>query len=67
MDYCEGCRYKGTLNGYGGYCTYIFVEGHSRPCPPGKGCTVKVLKERGKKRGKKERISGKAESTGGGK
>jgi hypothetical protein len=21
------------------YCNYIFIEGHKRPCPPGKGCT----------------------------
>ena len=66
-DYCDGCRYRGMLNGYGYCCNYIFATGHRRPCPPGEGCTEKVLRERRKKRGKKERISGETESTGGGK
>ena len=37
---CEGC-----LHWYGAYlfarcCNYIFDMGNSRPCPPGRDCTV---------------------------
>lgn len=44
--YCKGCIYWG-----GGFsdtkcCNYIFMNDHSRPCPPGKDCTEKVLKKR---------------------
>ena len=40
---CSGCKYY-----FGDYianrcCNYIFVEGHRRPCPPGDGCTAKVI------------------------
>jgi hypothetical protein len=27
-------------------CNYIFIKGHSRPCPPGKACTVKVKRRK---------------------
>ena len=36
--YCKGCKYWGSNYG-SGCCNYIFIEGHRRPCPPGKGCT----------------------------
>lgn len=40
--YCEGCDYY-----FGDYdlsktCNYIFIVGKPRPCPPGKGCTVRI-------------------------
>jgi len=36
---CKGCQYwRGSTPGF--YCcNYIFDEGHSRGCPPGKDCT----------------------------
>lgn len=37
--HCIGCRYY-----YGSYdvmCNYILETGQRRPCPPGKGCTVR--------------------------
>lgn len=47
---CEGCIYYKKLDPNGGNaqkaCHYILVEGHRRPCDPGKDCTVKVLGER---------------------
>ena len=33
---CIDCRFFQT-----GSCSYIFIVGHSRPCPPGRECTVK--------------------------
>ena len=46
-DYCDGCEYwcGDYKNNY--CCNYIFVEGYSRPCPPGKDCTVKKPKKKG--------------------
>ena len=40
---CDDCFYysrgrSGDLR----CCTYIFKNGHSRPCPPGDDCTEKV-------------------------
>jgi hypothetical protein len=49
--YCEGCVYfQGEITKM---CSYIFVKGKSRPCPPGKDCTVKI--ERKRYREKKKR------------
>lgn len=44
---CDGCRYW-----YGTYvasrcCNYMFVIGHSRPCPPGWECTEWTPKKPG--------------------
>ena len=50
---CAGCVYMTFIAGYLGCCDYIFMEGKRRPCPPGKGCTVK------KKKGKKVTEDGK--------
>lgn len=33
------CFYRGKI-GEHHCCNYIFEEGHSRPCPPGPGCTA---------------------------
>ena len=49
--YCEGCVYY--EGGFTKMCSYIFIKGKSRPCPPGKDCTVKI--ERKRYREKKER------------
>lgn len=43
---CKGCVYLGYIGGELGCCNYIFMKGHSRPCPPGKECTVKEKKSR---------------------
>jgi hypothetical protein len=49
--YCEGCvYYQGEITKC---CNYIFHKGKSRPCPPGKDCTVRI--ERKGYREKKER------------
>ena len=44
--YCKGCVYWGGdyVNNF--CCNYIFCEGHRRPCPPGKDCTVKIKGKR---------------------
>lgn len=50
--YCKGCVYNAEMSSCTyGYCNYIFVEKKRRPCPAGKGCTVKV---KGKTRRAKE-------------
>ena len=47
---CKGCIYFGWIGGYHGCCNYIFIAGERRPCPPGKDCTVKKTKKRGRKK-----------------
>lgn len=42
-QYCAGCIYYGTSTLT---CDYILLEDRRRPCPPGKGCTVKRTKRR---------------------
>lgn len=44
--HCKGCVYWGAAYEGNECCNYIFVEGHSRPCPPGKGCTEKIVGKR---------------------
>ena len=44
--YCKGCAYWGGAYEHNACCNYIFAEGHSRPCPPGKGCTEKITGKR---------------------
>lgn len=39
--YCNGCVYKGIVQGHVPCCNYILMEDKRRPCPPGEGCTVK--------------------------
>ena len=45
---CYGCKYSCMGSGWAIYCEYIFIEGHRRPCPGGKDCTVKDTKSRRK-------------------
>ena len=44
--YCKGCVYWGGGSANNACCNYIFCVGHSRPCPPGKDCTEKVVNKR---------------------
>ena len=44
-DKCKGCIYYFSTSGT---CDYLIMTGKRRPCPAGKGCSVKVVK---KKRG----------------
>lgn len=46
--YCEGCDYWYCDNNVK-CCNYIFEEDRRRPCPPGKGCTVRKTKKKGRK------------------
>lgn len=47
--HCIGCMYYRLLNGgVQMYCSYIFEEDKKRPCDPGKDCTVKVKRGRGR-------------------
>ena len=45
---CTGCIHLGWIGGYIGCCNYIFHKDERRPCPPGKGCTVKEKKKKGR-------------------
>lgn len=39
---CHGCKYLAYLGGGGGpWCDYIGEHNRPRPCPAGKGCTVR--------------------------
>lgn len=42
---CGKCIYF-CMVGYYGCCNYIFMRDKRRPCPPGKGCTVKETKRK---------------------
>lgn len=44
MNPCKGCIYSFVTN-CGTYCQYILITEHRRPCPPGKGCTVKKVQK----------------------
>lgn len=41
---CKGCIYSLVTN-CGTYCQYILITEHRRPCPPGRGCTVKKVQK----------------------
>lgn len=43
---CYGCDYSCMGTGSVIFCEYIFITGKRRPCPGGKGCTVKKKKSR---------------------
>lgn len=53
-DPCEGCWYRTPLaeSQQDGpkCCSYILDTKKRRPCPPGAGCTVKLVKKREKKK-----------------
>lgn len=39
---CKDCVYYGRA-GAEPICEYILLEQRRRPCPPGEGCTVKIV------------------------
>lgn len=43
---CRNCVYFGGASDHVCTCNYIFMEDKMRPCPPGKGCTVKVKRKK---------------------
>ncbi len=48
MDkHCLGCKYYRCIYEEMWYCAYLIETDKRRPCPPGKGCTVKAKKEKG--------------------
>lgn len=47
--YCHGCVYYQGWFDYNACCNYILVEGESRKCDPGKGCTKMVKRKRRRK------------------
>ena len=64
MNYCDGCVYRETVNGYGQMCAYILRTGHRRPCPPGDGFTARVKRtvyRRRRKNGKQTAAQGSSE------
>ena len=38
---CRGCVYRAGINASSMICNYYLDTGKRRPCPAGKGCTVK--------------------------
>lgn len=47
--YCAGCIYGGGNNEHVKACSYLLVTGQRRPCPAGKGCTVRILRKKTQK------------------
>ena len=47
--HCRGCKYYIKIHEGVFYCSYLFQEDKRRPCPPGKGCTVKRKLKKGEK------------------
>lgn len=54
-SYCNGCIYKGLVQGHVPCCNYIFMEDKRRPCPPGEGCTVKMTNREAQRKAAEER------------
>lgn len=54
-SYCNGCVYKGLVQGHVPCCNYIFMEDKRRPCPPGEGCTVKMTNREAQRKAAGER------------
>lgn len=52
---CKGCGYAVRL-GNEWYCDYLHITGHRRPCPPGKGCTVRTTAGRDTKQGRESNL-----------
>lgn len=46
---CATCHYHGKCDGRI-CCDYLLMTGKIRPCPAGKGCTVKIPKSSNKKK-----------------
>lgn len=51
-NYCDNCIYSCGFTGLNiKSCDYFLVTNKRRPCPPGKGCTVKVVRKGKRKKG----------------
>lgn len=50
---CDGCWYFRGAMDYDRCCCYYLITSIRRPCPPGKGCTVRVNMVKRKKKRKK--------------
>lgn len=50
---CIGCVHYYAMFRANKCCNYIFDEGHMRPCPPGRGCSVYKPKEQNPKKSPK--------------
>lgn len=62
--YCHGCKYYRMITDDLRYCSYILDENKRRPCPPGKGCTVKQTRRKTKCQTKKgSKCSGETATT----
>jgi hypothetical protein len=46
---CEGCIHLSHFYDDLTCCNYFITTGERRPCPPGKGCTVRETKRKRKK------------------
>lgn len=46
---CDGCWYFRGNSDYDRCCCYYLITNIRRPCPPGKGCTVRVNMSMAKK------------------
>ena len=51
-EHCAGCKYYSSITSATYYCTYLLQTDRRRPRPPGKGCTVRVEKNRRAEDGK---------------
>lgn len=45
--HCRGCKYYNQITEAVFYCSYLFQTNKRRPCPPGKGCTVREERRKG--------------------
>ena len=50
---CDGCWYFIGASDFDRCCCYYLITGIRRPCPPGKGCTVRINMTARKKKRKK--------------
>lgn len=57
--YCTNCVYYVGSNFDGCFCNYILMTDKRRPCDPGTGCTVRVLREKKRKLRKDKKKNGK--------
>lgn len=47
--YCLNCIYYLGSDGHRGFCNYYLKTDKRRPCDPGKGCTVRVLRKKNRR------------------
>ena len=47
--YCHSCIYYIGANNASYFCNYYLLTDKRRPCDPGTGCTVRVLRKRQRK------------------